>query len=438
MNSKHRRLLAASIMAATLAVGTACSATPAAEQGDVTLQWWTSGGDPETANRVNGELIKRFEEQNPEIKVELLYLPGDSAEQKISNAVSTGSVPDILDTGIVNVSNLTARDAVEPLDDWFAQSEYAENIPESALANARTADPDGKLYFTPTMGLANVLWYRKDLLADAGVAEPKSWDDFYEVAEKMTDADKGVFGYIIRGGNGFFPQLLDAMYGQSGVSSFIDDDGKSTLNDPRNVAALERYVEMYGKVTAKSDLNADYLAMVAQFGAGKGVMFNHNLGSYTDNVKKFGAENVAGVQPFPSEAGPVTVSGQTILGNAIMKGSEHKEEAWKFVDFLMKPENVSYISEELGYIPMSKPAFDDAWVKDRQPLVAAIAAIDDPQTQVLHEPFYLPEYQTIAKVTLQTPWQQVLQGQLSVKKFLDQAADLFTEAEAAYRDRNGK
>jgi len=437
MNSEHRRLLAASVLAATLLVGTACSSAPAADQ-EVTLQWWTSGGDPETANRVNGELIKRFEAENPKIKVDLLYLPGDSAEQKISTAVSTGAVPDILDTGIVNVSNLTARDAVEPLDDWFENSEYAKNIPESALANARTADPDGKLYFTPTMGLANVLWYRKDLLKQAGVAEPKSWDDFYAVADEMTDADKGVFGYIIRGGNGFMPQLLDVMYGQSGVSSFIDEDGKSTLNDPRNVKALERYVEMYGKDTAKSDLNADYLAMVAQFGSGKGVMFNHNLGSYTDNVKKFGAENVAGVQPFPSEAGPVTVSGQTILGNAIMKGSEHKDQAWKFVDFMMKPENVSYISEELGYIPMSKPVFDDTWVKDRQPLVDAIAVIDDPKTQVLHEPFYLPEYQKIAKVTLQTPWQQVLQGQLSVKKFLDQAADLFTQAEAAYRARNGK
>ena len=443
MNSKHRRLLVASVLAATLLSITACSSAGAdnstgSADGPVTLQWWTSGGDPETANSVNKELISRFEKANPDIKVELLYLPGDSAEQKISTAVSTGAVPDVLDTGISNISSLTARGAVEPLDKWFNESPYAKNVPESALDSARTAAPDGKLYYPPTMGLANVIWYRKDLLAAAGVPEPKTWNDFYSVADEMTDADKGVFGYIIRGGNGFFPQLLDAMYGQSGVSSFIDKKGKSTLNDPANVKALERYVALYGKDTAKSDLNADYLAMVAQFGAGKGVMFNHNLGSYSDNVKKFGAENIAGVQPFPSAAGPVTVSGQTTLGNAIMKGSKHKEQAWKFVDFLMKPENVSYISEKLGYIPMSKPVFDEQWVKDRQPLVAAIAAIDDPKTQVLHEPFYLPEYQTIAKVTLQAPWQQVLQGELSVQKFLDQAADLFTKAQAAYQARNGK
>ena len=37
-------------------------------------------------------------------------------------------------------------------------------------------------------------------LAEAGVEAPKTWDDFFEAAEKLTDKDNDQYGYTIRGG----------------------------------------------------------------------------------------------------------------------------------------------------------------------------------------------------------------------------------------------
>ena len=47
------------------------------------------------------------------------------------------------------------------------------------------------------------------------------------------------------------------VYPRAGVSTFFREDGSSTLNDPAVIAACEKYVALFGKQTARSDLTAD-------------------------------------------------------------------------------------------------------------------------------------------------------------------------------------
>ncbi|HLR94514.1 MAG TPA: extracellular solute-binding protein, partial [Jiangellaceae bacterium] len=251
----------------------------------------------------------------------------------------------------------------------------------------------------------------------------------------LTHPDENQFGYIFRGGPGMFPQVLDAMYGQSGVSSFFDDQGNSTLNDPRNVEALERYVGLFGNQTAQADLTNEYTNMTAQFGSGAGAMMHHNIGSYQDHVDNLGEENVLGLQPFPSGEGPVTVSGATVLGQAIFAESEHPDEAWQFIEYFLMPEGNAIWAEESGKIPSNLEVAEQEWIADAQPLQEAIEVLNDPDTQVLREPFYLPEYNAIAKTQLEPLWQEVLQGTMTVQEFLDTAADSYTQAQAEYVER---
>src|SRR5690606_41832564 len=113
--------------------------------------------------------------------------------------------------------------------------------------------------------------------AEEGVEVPTTWDEFYAAAEELTHPEENQFGYIFRGGPGMFPQVLDAMYGQSGVSSFFDEQGRSPLNEPRNVTALERYVGLFVNQTAQADLTNEYPNMVAHFGSGAGLMLHPNF-----------------------------------------------------------------------------------------------------------------------------------------------------------------
>lgn len=424
-----------------IAVGTAmglslaaCGSSSGEEDGVVEIQFWDTQATPARTATLN-EIIEDFEADNPDIHVSYVGLPSDSYAQKVDTAIATDSTPDVITASITDTASWVAQGALAPLDEQFEAGGWTDQISASMVETVRSVVPDHQLYFPPDTGLANTLWINKAIFEDEGVDIPTTWDEFYAAAEELTHPDENQFGYIFRGGPGMFPQVLDAMYGQSGVSSFFDEEGNSTLNDPANVTALERYVGLFGNQTAQADLTNEYTNMTAQFGSGAGVMMNHNIGSYQDHVDNLGAENVLGLQPFPSAAGPVTVSGATVLGQAMFADTEHPEEAWRFIEYFLTPEADTIWAQQSGKIPSNLEVAEEDWIVDAQPLQAAIETLNDPDTQVLHEPFYLPEYNAIAKTQLEPLWQQVLQGEMTVQEFLDTAAQAYTEAQAGYTER---
>jgi multiple sugar transport system substrate-binding protein len=428
--------------AVTLSLGACASggqpeSSPGDNAGDspVEITYWDTQATPERTANLK-ELIAQFEKANPTITVNYVGLPSDSYGQKVDTAIATNSVPDVITTSITDAASWVGQGAMEPIDARFKAGGWEKKISPSMVKTARSVVPDHKLYFAPANGLANTLWINKGMLKKEGVEVPTSWNEFYAAAKTLTRPADNQFGYVFRGGAGMFPQLLDAMYGQSGVDGFFDSHGKSTLNDPANVKALTRYVSLYGNQTAKADLTNSYTDMVAEFDGGQGAMMNHNLGSYQDHVKALGVENVEGLQPFPSEAGPVTVSGATVLGPGIFKASKHKDAAWTFAEYFLSPKGNAFWAENSGKIPSNLEVAKQPWVQDAQPLKSAIDVLNNPKTQVLREPFYLPEYNTIAKTELEPEWQKVLQGKITVKAFLDEAAQKYTEAQAAYDKRN--
>lgn len=443
LRSQSRFTKLAAIGAAAVLALSACGGTTAGTEdggsgdGGGEIQFWDTQATP-ARTAVLKDIIASFEAENPSIKVKYVGLPSSSYQQKVDTAIATGATPDVITSSITDTANMVAQNAMEALDERFDAGSWADKISKSMVETARSVVPDHKLYFAPASGLANTLWVRPELFKADGVEIPKTWDDFFAAAKTLTHAEKNQFGYIFRGGAGMFPQLLDVMYGQSGISSFIDENGKSTLNDPLNVKALERYVTLYGNESASSDLTADYTKMIAQFASGAGAMMNHNIGSYQDHVKAFGADNILGLQPFPSDNGKVTVSGATVLGPGIFKASKNKDAAWKFTEYFLSAEGNALWAKGLGYIPANTEVAQQAWIQDAQPLKLAASTLDDPNTQVLHEPFYLPEYNSIAKTKLEPEWQKVLQGNETAQGFLDKAAGMYTDAQAAYDKRTKK
>lgn len=449
-NLLNRRSVAGTVTSIAAAVAlllTGCvsgGGDKASSDEPVAITYWDT---ETTATRapVIKQMIADFERANPTIKVTYVGLPSSTYQQKVDTAIATGSTPDVITTTPHDVSNWVAQGVLEPLDARFAAGGWTDKISESMVQTARSFVGDEKLYLAPDGALTNALWLNLGTFKSAGVEVPTTWDEFYAAAKALTHPEENQFGYIFRGGAGMFPQLLCMMYGMSGVTGsfdgvtgFFDADGNSTLNDPRNVVALERYVSLYGNETATGDLTADYVVMTAEFGAGTGAMMSHNLGSYQDNVKALGADNILGLQPFPSEAGPVTEAGFSVTGNAIFKAGKHKDAAWKFIEYFLSPEGNAYWNKEGGQLPSNLEVAKQPWLQAQQPMKAATDALNDPETVVLHEPWYLPEYDSIAKTQLEPEWQKVLQGKLTAKAFLDEAASSFTEAEAAYIERNSK
>ena len=155
---------------------------------------------------------------------------------------------------------------------------------------------------------------------------------FYEAADKLTDAKKNKFGYTIRGGAGSIAQALDAIYGQTGITEFWDGD-KTTLNDPKNVAALEKYAALFKKTTPAADVNNDFTKMVAQWDTGTIGMLSHNLGSYQDHLKALGEDKFAGIPRRSARAARASRSPTRSTDSASSGPARTRTAAWKFIEF---------------------------------------------------------------------------------------------------------
>jgi multiple sugar transport system substrate-binding protein len=255
--------------------------------------------------------------------------------------------------------------------------------------------------------------------------------------QKLTDTDKNRYGFTIRGGSGSIAQLLEVIYGQSGIASIFDDSGKATVNDPRNVAALQKLVALYKKNTPQADVTNDYPKMVAQFDGGTIAIMQHNLGSYNDHVKALGKDKVAAFAVPKSDSGVRAVVSQPVSGIGVFSSGKNKDAAFRFTEFAASKAMNSYWAEQTGQLPSNSEVNGEAWLGAQQHIAEANKVLNDASTKVVQLPYYLPDFNAITKTDTEPLFQKVLLGQMSAKDFLDQFAAKFTDAQAKYKQHNG-
>ncbi|MEU9209648.1 sugar ABC transporter substrate-binding protein [Streptomyces sp. NPDC048415] len=397
-------------------------------KGEITF-WDNNGG---VRTDIWKQIIADFEKKYPDIKVKYVGIPAASAQSKYDTAIQGGGLPDVGGVGTAMLAEIGVQGALEPLDSRLEKSSLNGKLAQNLLDSSRAAGGGDNLYQVPTSVNNGTLWYRTDLFKAAGLDAPTTWSKFYEAAGKLTDKGKNKFGFTIRGGEGSIAPALDAVYGQTGITSFWSG-GKTTVNDPKNVAALEKYVALYKKDTPSADVNNDFTKMVAQWDSGTIGMLSHNLGSYQDHLKALGADKFRGIpNPTQDDGKRVQVS-NPVDGMSLFKSSKNKTAAWKFIEFAVSAQENSKFNESAGQVPANTEAAKDAWVQKAEPTKLAAEALNGADTKIVQLPYYLPDWNTISKADNEPNFQKVLLGKMSAKDLLDTLADQLNKAEADWK-----
>ncbi|MFJ8105118.1 ABC transporter substrate-binding protein [Streptomyces sp. NPDC096132] len=401
-------------------------------KGEITF-WDNNGG---VRTDIWKEIIADFEKANPDIKVKYVGIPAASAQSKYDTAIQGGGLPDVGGVGTAMLAEVAVQGALEPLDSRLEKSDLNGKLSQNLLDSSRAAGGGKDLYQIPTSSNNGTLWYRTDLFEKAGLDAPTTWTKFYEAADKLTNKGKNEFGFTIRGGEGSIAPALDAAYSQTGIDTFWNGD-KTTVNDPKLVAALEKYVSLYKKDTPSADVNNDFTKMVAQWDSGTIGMLSHNLGSYQDHLKALGADKFRGIpSPTQDDGSRVQIS-NPVDGLSVFKSSKNKSAAWKFVEFAVSHEENSKYNESAGQIPANTEAAKDAWIQKAEPTKLAAEALNGAGTKIVQLPYYLPDWNTISKADNEPNFQKVLLGKMSAKDFLDTLAEQLNAAQADWKKNNG-
>ena len=414
-----------------------CGSEPATPTTQITeITFWDDNGGP-ARTPVWQHIIAEFQKANPDVKVKYVPVPIAQVQQRYDNAIASGSLPDAGGVTTALLAGLATQKVLEPLDERIAGSGLDGKLNRQVLNLVKGTAPDNKIYAVPLSTNIGVFWYRSDWFKAAGLRPPQTWDEFFTDVRRLTDVPHGRYGFTIRGGAGSIAQMLEVIYGQSGIDRFFDADGQSTLNDPKNVAALEKLVALYHRVTPKADVTNDYAKMVKQFDGGNIAIMQHNLGSYNDHLKALPGKFEAIAVPRPSAGKGRTVLSNPISGIGVFANGRKKDAAFRFAEFAASEQMDAYWSEETGVIPAHADVVHEGWFKKARHLSMALNVLNDPSTTLVQLPYYLPEFNTITKTNMEPLFQNVLLGDMSAEAFLDRSAAEFTNAQAAYNQRNG-
>ncbi|GAA2140133.1 extracellular solute-binding protein [Nocardioides koreensis] len=347
--------------------GSTESVDPASLKAELT--WWDTS-DPTNEGPAFKELIQKFNEQYPNVKVNYQSVPFDQAQNKFKTAAESGSgAPDILRAEVAWVPEFASLGYLYALDGTPLLED--NNFLETPLSSDVY---DGKTYGVPQVTDTLGLMYNKKLFAKAGIeSAPTTWDEVTEDA-KLLKEKAGVDGIYLNAA-GYF--MLPFMYGEGG--DLVDTDAqKIMVNSDANVAGIKIAQDMVKSgAAAKPDANDSYGTMMTLFKAGKvGMIMNGpwEVANISADPSFGGFENL-GIAPVPagSAGAGAPVGGHNYV---IYSGMDENkaDAAIAFVKFMSSAESEAFIADKLGLLPGNADAYD--LVSDNEKVTAWKSALD--------------------------------------------------------------
>lgn len=384
MKSKLTTIAALGVAAVLALSGCGAGSGKDSADGKVTLKMVESLTNPTRTDTLK-KLLAGFEKDNPNVKVDLISPPTDSADQKIQQMLQSGKGIDVVEARDITVGSFGANkwlyNMSADLDGWAGWADLTDNA-------VNYSKQDGKTYYIPYGFYGLSLFYRSDLVKDAGFdGPPASWKDLITQSEKLNDPGANKFGYAFRGGanaNSNAVAIIEA-YTADQVdkeNAFLLSNGKTIFSAPEAQTAMDDYLELFKKGSPPSSVAWGYPEMVQGFSNGSTAFLLQDpevIATIKESTSvKEDQWNVA-----PLLVGPTGKAIQPVAsaGWGIAQSSEHKPEAVKLIKYLAQGEPATNFSKENSLVPILKSAATDPFYSTG-PWAAYVTMTENPDTYI--------------------------------------------------------
>ncbi len=357
-----------------------------------------------------------FEKANPGIKVNLEFVPYEGLRDKTLLAQGSGGYDVVLFDVIWPAEFATNKVLVDITD--RVTPEMNKGILPGAWT---TVEYKGHRYGMPWILDTKYLFYNKDMLAKAGIAEPpKTWDEL--AADAKTIKDKGILATPIawswaqaEAAICDYTTLVSAYGGK-----FLDASGKPAFQTEGGLKALQYMVQTVkdgvtnpnSKEVLEEDVRRVFQNGEAAFALNWTYMYN-----MANDPKESKVAGKVGVVPAPGVTGVSQASAVNgSMGLGITTTSKHPDEAWKYVAFMTsQPVQNAYAKLSL---PIWASSYDDPAVTKGQEALVAAAKTALP---LMFPRPTTPNYQELSNA-LQVSIQQAILGSTTPEEALKSAA----------------
>lgn len=396
--------------------------------GDVTLTMVESLTNPARTEVIQG-MLTEFEGENPGIKVNLISPPTEQADQKIQQILQSGSGVDVLEVRDLTVGPFSNNDWLYDMSGEIKEWDGFENLTDASQSVA--LGEDGTSYYVPYGFYGQSLFYRTDLVKEAGFdGAPASWDDLIEQAAKIQDPTQNRYGYAFRGGTNSAGQLLSIFEAYNADNLDVENaykvtSGETIFSTPETQTAFDRYIDLFETGSPESSVSWGYPEMVQAFTNGSTAFLLQDpevIAVVNDSTLTKDQWTVAPnlVGPTGKAAWPLATAGW-----GVAEASENKDASVKLVQWLSGDPSTTFAKEN-SLVPILKSADEDEFFKTG-PWAAYVEMTAKPETWIsVTEPRDVAWW-TEWMQRSETDLQQVLLGSMSTADALKGWDQFWTE-----------
>lgn len=375
----------------------------------VTIEYWHTMSDPETAQLKN--VIADFEAANPNITVEATQYAYDDYKTAILTGVAGGQLPDTARIDIIWVPEFADEGWLMQLDG--SMPGFDSLIEETFPGPRSTTYWKGHYYGLPQNTNTQVLLWHKDRFEAAGIdSPPETMEEFVDVAGRLAKPSEEQYGFAMGGTYFWAPApIFYAMGGQVVDQEITTAEGY--INGSESVAAFEMMTQMYNDGSLSPNLLGGGIGTSDGHGTGKYAMIIDGpwmVDIYKDNYPDFDV-NFALIPTGPDGTTSSVVGGEDVV---VFEGTDQPDAAMKWAKYLLS-EEAQLTMAEVGVMPTLAALRGDERLPDYFDIF--LQQLETAQARVPH-----PTWSDMDGA-INNAFQRMLRGDQSVQAALDQAAE---------------
>jgi multiple sugar transport system substrate-binding protein len=290
------------------------------------------------------DVIAGFEKKYPDIKVKLEVQSWDNLNDVVTTKVQGDKAPDIMNGG--PFAGFAADDLLYPVSEVTSKETRAD-FQKSFVESASVGDTQ---YGLPLIASSRTLFVNNDLLAQAGVEAPKTWDDLLAAGKAINDLGlPSTYGYGLPLGSEE-AQAESAIWFMGGGGTFGDAD-KITIDTPENLEAATFIQKMVDEGATQPDAGAtDRTPLIDVFIQGNIGMIE-GLPPTVGQIEEKNPDLNYSMVPIPTKDGQAFTLGVADHLMAFKNDDDKKDSITKFFDYFYQPDvYVNWVTTE-GFLP---------------------------------------------------------------------------------------
>lgn len=364
-------------------------------------------------------LVKRFEEKNPGIRINIIEGPNATnlLEDLYTSAFILGDSPyDLVNMDVIWTPKFAAAGWLMDLTDRMTAKELAA----FSSWDVEGGRYEGRLYRIPMRSDVGILYYRKDLLEEGGFAPPKTFADLIAISQSLKQQNKVNWGYLWQGRQyeGLVAMFVEVLHGFGGF--WIDPKTLEVgLDRPETLEAIA-----FLKQTMQAGISPPGVTTYQEeetrriFQSGQAAFLRSwpyvwPLANTPDSP----IQGKIAIEPMVSASGE---NGGACLGGwglGISKSTRYPQEAWKAIQYFTSEEAQRQFVLKAGFVPSRRSLFTDPQIVAKYPHYPQLLKVLE--KAVLRPP--IAQYAQASDI-LQRYLSAALTNRLSGEKAMKQAA----------------